>query len=328
MHFSLAVNYLCQGKYDLALAETDKVFFLIPDIPYSFWLKALIYHCNGDLIKSEEEFRKLMKTEVRVAEAWANEGLGALYLLQGKFDKSEEHIKQAIEVDRNLGEVELKSRHNSYLAYMHSRSGNHETALEECDKALNSGIEAEKSILQILALHSKGLTYLYMKSMDEAQKTADELKEWIDKGLNKKALRHYYHLMGRIELERRDFPKAIEYFKQALALLPFQSDSDFYFFNLGSAFFIDSTALAYFRAGELEESRKEYERITSLTTGRVFFGDIYAKSFYMSGKIYEQQGDKTKAIEHYEKFLDLWKDADPGIAEVEDARERLAGLKE
>jgi hypothetical protein len=33
----------------------------------------------------------------------------------------------------------------------------------------------------------------------------------------------------------------------------------------------------------------------------------------------------SKAIKHYEKFLDLWKDADPGIAEVEDAWERLAG---
>jgi hypothetical protein len=33
-------------------------------------------------------------------------------------------------------------------------------------------------------------------------------------------------------------------------------------------------------------------------------------------------------IKHYEKCLDLWKDADPGIAEVEEARERVARLKD
>ena len=48
----------------------------------------------------------------------------------------------------------------------------------------------------------------------------------------------------------------------------------------------------------------------------------------MLGKIYEQQGDTAKAIENYDKFLHLWRDADPGILEVDDARKKLARLKE
>jgi DNA-binding SARP family transcriptional activator len=64
-----------------------------------------------------------------------------------------------------------------------------------------------------------------------------------------------------------------------------------------------------------------------LTKGRLFLGDYYVKSYYQLDKIYEQQGNTTKAKEHYEKFLNLCKNADPGIAEVEDARKRLAGLK-
>ncbi len=46
------------------------------------------------------------------------------------------------------------------------------------------------------------------------------------------------------------------------------------------------------------------------------------------GDIYEcQDALCEKAIEHYEKSLDFWKNADLCIAEVEDARKRLAGLK-
>ena len=67
--------------------------------------------------------------------------------------------------------------------------------------------------------------------------------------------------------------------------------------------------------------------MSTFHTGRINWGDLYVKSFYMLGMIYEEQGDTAKATEHYEKFLSLWKDADPGIAEVDDARERLAGLR-
>ena len=59
----------------------------------------------------------------------------------------------------------------------------------------------------------------------------------------------------------------------------------------------------------------------------MWWGDLYAKSFYMLGKIHEQKNQRDQAIEHYEKFLELWKDADPGFAEVEDAKKRLTALK-
>ena len=46
------------------------------------------------------------------------------------------------------------------------------------------------------------------------------------------------------------------------------------------------------------------------------------------GHICQEKSGVGKAIEHYEKFLHLWKDADPGIAEVEDAKRRVVELQE
>ena len=48
---------------------------------------------------------------------------------------------------------------------------------------------------------------------------------------------------------------------------------------------------------------------------------------YNIARLYEKMGDREKAEEHYEKFLELAKNADEGLVEVEDAKKRLASLK-
>jgi tetratricopeptide (TPR) repeat protein len=323
----LAASYYNQGKLDLALSEIDKAISLDPVSGGNIMLKGDIFCCRGDMIKAEREYQKLLESEEQSDHISYALKLGSLYLLQGRFMKSKDLVKQEIKLAEEIGIIGMETWGYLYLAYVELKSGNPEQALENYSKAIAIAGEIETSEEQVeesLDLYFKGLAYLEMDSISEAQKTADELEEITKIGMNEKLKRTHYLLLGMIELKKGNYSRAIEFSKQAVSLLPFQ------FLPGGGnthALYIEPLALSYYMAGDLEKSQNEYERISSLTSGRLYWGDIYAKAFYMLGKIYQQQGDSAKAIEHYEKFLALWKDADPGIAEVENARERLAGLK-
>ncbi len=43
--------------------------------------------------------------------------------------------------------------------------------------------------------------------------------------------------------------------------------------------------------------------------------------------LYEQTGQDDKALQHYRKFLTLWKDADPEYIPAQEARARLVELE-
>jgi tetratricopeptide (TPR) repeat protein len=314
----LARSYFREGKLDLALVEIDKALSFNPIDPTYISTKAELLMCEGDLVNAEKECQKLVRTEEPNSHINGLFESSGLSLLKGQYNEAINFARESLGFGEKTGITAYGSYIHRILAYLYWKSGNLESSLQELDEARKAAIEREDLSSQRITLYGQGLVNLEMKAISRTEKIKNELRKLVEQGLNQRHMRYYYHLAGLIEIEKENFPAAIDYIEKALTfdLHGFQQD----------AMFVDSLALAHYKSGDLDKALKEYERIADLTTGRSRYGDIYVKSFSMLGKIYEQQGQKAKAIEYYKKFLDLWKDADPGLPEVEDAGKRLAGL--
>jgi tetratricopeptide (TPR) repeat protein len=243
-----------------------------------------------------------------------------LYEYRGQFEEASKMWEQNLVLAQEANQRTWEAMCFYGLAHSLYYAGNPEEALKACEQVLNITRETDDLSIERNSLYLRGLILLEMGSISEAQNTAEELKTLIEKGLDPKIIRLYHGLAGCIGLKKKNFSRAITQFQKALDLRSFGPLSK-------PAETISLLASAYHQSGNLEKAVEQYQRIHQLNSGRLGDGPIYIKSFYRLGKIFEQQGDTAKAIENYEKFLDLWKDADPGIAEVEDAKKGLAGLK-
>ena len=327
IHGSYAVNYLCQRQFEFAHIEADRAKEIDPTHFHAIWIKGDIYHAQEDFFHAEAEYQKLPREAEEVARLYGWDCLGDLYVSQGKWDDAVAQITQALQLAESVEERPWQVWLSARLAYMYMRQGNYQEALDVCNNALQIDMGGVRLDLQRRVLYIKGLVEVEMNSLADARKTATALRLAIERTLNQKEIRYFYHLEGIIQLAIERFPEAIENFNQAISLLPHQYYRHPWIVGNDRALFLDSLALAYFTSGNLDEASEEYGKIHTLTLARLDYGDIYAKSYYRLAKIFEQKGWDQLAKRNYQSFLSLWQSADPGNSELEDARTRLTILR-
>ena len=320
-HLDMADNYMYEGRYDLALAEADKAFALAPSEINIFATLGQAAMLKGDFVRAEAEFQKLASAAVKGNMPWRRGSLTVFYSSQGKYSKALEQIALATEQARQVGEPSWLAQFNFFGSFVLESAGRSDDALKASEQAYRIAAAAENMSMMKNVLWGKGLAYLGMQATEQAQRTANELKALIEQGRNKKSIRLYQNLQARIDIARGNYASAVENAKAAVdSLLPQSSAS------MVDGFFYDTLAKAYEGVGDPESARKAYEGLQKLTFGRFASGNLYALSFYRLGLIAEKLGDKAGARANYQKFLELWKDADAGLPEPADAKRRLAAL--
>ncbi len=302
----VVTTYLFEGDYGNAQARIDQLRASQPDWePAAKIYSGHIQLLKGNLSDAEEMYRSMQegRSDLKV-------NLANLLLYQGKF-------QEALEL--------LQARPIFFyaLADFSLRLDQPEAALELYEREMRDALRAQDIWWQLQILHLQGLAYLKLGQFDEAESKADEIRTVLDAGSNSNLERYHQHLSGMMQFQKGEYAAAVESLKSASdSLYPPESN-----FPMIHALFWSTLGEALYQVEDWAAARAEFERVIALTVGRLDDGDIYTRSFYWLGKIHQAQGRSAEAIENYQHFLELWKDADQDIPELEDARSQMAGLR-
>lgn len=322
VHLNLAYADLCRRKFDLAAAEAGKALDAEPGNPIAMELQGLISQSRGDFGGAEGIYGRLAGSEAASSEFMGRHWRCWLDVLRGRFklalNEAAAGMAAAQADDHKTGMFNFKLLE----AYLESSAGRLPEALTAAGQAMELAYEVDYPEYKTLALHARGLIYVRMNDAAESAQAAQKLKSQIEESGILKWMRLYRHLLGEMARSQGRLEEAIDHFRGAVSLLPRE-----YFKIDDHVMFLDSLASAYYQKGDWRRAKTEYGRITELTTGRLKWGDRYVRGYYWLGKISQKQKNPRAAAAAFARFLELWKDADPGIPEMEDARRELVSLK-
>jgi tetratricopeptide (TPR) repeat protein len=280
---------------------------------------------TGEYTEAEACFHKLCSSSDKALRAEGRAYLALVPLYRGKLEQALELLDDGITADRMDQYEGLAGAIKHFLkASVYQEKKDLRMALKEHERCMEIDRRAgPEGVVGGRDFHVHLL--IQNNEIDEAEEVANALKRDIDlkaesSGASRWDALAWWYALGCIELAKADFVAAITNFEKAAKDVRYSHICPWAQYVLAST---------YLESGRLGEAVGEFERILSRYDSCRECNPIQAvKAHYFLGLAYEKTGSTGKAVEQYEQFLEIWKDADTGIPEIEDARQRLARLKQ
>jgi tetratricopeptide (TPR) repeat protein len=308
---------IARGKFDDAARTAALLGRRVPGNPMSRFVRAFMMLARREYDSAEVETQGLAQSaQDPTWQAGAVGALAALYLVRGRLAAAEVQLRRAMALDEQRGVPGkyLEDAIGLAIIDVHYHKAP-DAARREVEEALRrhplASIPAEDRPYLSLA-------FLYADAgrPDRARQLVAEYEAVVPEGARRGqpfrhgVTAHIAFAEGRIQDAIRDYRRWYDEDGCAVCGL----------FLLGRA---------YELAGERDSAVAVYERaVTTPGYFRAFeeqatLGPTYRRL----GELFEERGDTARARDYYNRFLDLWKDADAELQPaVRDVRQKLARL--
>jgi serine/threonine protein kinase len=334
------------GRYEKSLAEAQEAFRLNPSgLNYSNLVTGFLTLGRLDearVTAEEAQAKKLDSPYLRTAMyqlaflkndtaamardvAWAMGKPGVedtflamdadTFAYHGQLRKAEELTKRAVESAVHADQKETAAAYEAQAGLRQALFGNSASAKQHAAAALAMSDGRDVQYFVAMAETIAGDTAKSQASVSDLVKRFPE--DTLVKSIYLPTIR------GQQALLRHDSAKAISELQAGAACELGQP-------NTGSTisvalYPINVRAQAYFAAKQGKEAAAEYQKILD-HSGVVVNGPIGALAHLGLGRAYAIAGDSAKAKIAYQDFLALWKDADPDIPILKEAKSEYASL--
>jgi tetratricopeptide (TPR) repeat protein len=339
---ALAYWYDNVGDLDQSIWAINKYIEIAPDEPNPYDTRGELYANNGKLDEAIASYKVALEKDPEYS--WSRARLGHLLRAKGDYAAAEACYRRLLEA-----QPPMRSRARMYLACLSVYQGKLARGLEQLEQGLaadeiedlrldgyNDKLIAKARISEMKGNSAEALATIarlpryetgsqegwdgvYCEflarsgDLEGAQRAANALRQALDRG--HRFEEDYWYAKGWIEFEQGRYDKAADHFARATRIKPV-------FWN---RFML---ARAYLNSDRLAEATEMFDRTLNRYDEGWAVEPIWAATIhYYAGIASERSGWKDRATQHYQEFLSIWKDADPGIDLVDDAKQRLERLR-